>query len=118
MSGVKRQIRHPLLTFFALCFALSCSLWILLAIFRTPTAAPRVQRSLSTELGSPERRIVRYVRNIGSHETSSDDVLHPCLRAVVVGMDSAALGAFPNQSRVWTVPCSGRRVAVMKEKLV
>jgi hypothetical protein len=41
MSGVKRQIRHPLLTFFALCFALLCSLWILLAIFRRPTAAPR-----------------------------------------------------------------------------
>jgi hypothetical protein len=41
MSGVKRQIGHTLLTFFALCFALLCSLWILLAIFRTPTAAPR-----------------------------------------------------------------------------
>ena len=41
MSGVKRQIRHPLLTFFALCFALLCTLRIPLAIFRRPTAAPR-----------------------------------------------------------------------------
>ena len=35
MSGVKRRIRHhPLLTFFALCFALSWNLWIPLVIFR------------------------------------------------------------------------------------
>ena len=44
MSGVRDRsdISHrPRLTFFALCFTLSWSLWIPLAIFRTPTAAPR-----------------------------------------------------------------------------
>ena len=58
MSGVRDRSdisRRPRLTFFALCFTLSCSLWIPLVIFVRPPPRRVIQRSLSTELGSPER---------------------------------------------------------------
>ena len=41
--------------------------------------------------------MVRHVRNIGCREASSpDDVLHPCLRAVLVGVDPLCTWGLPN----------------------
>jgi hypothetical protein len=56
MSGVKRQIRHqPRLTFCALFFVLSWSLWIPMVIFVRPPPRRAIQRSITDRIRQPRK---------------------------------------------------------------